>query len=135
MQIILISSRTLGASELLLCLSLFSHLFFFFSLLFVFLPLLFLKSIPPLRLLRLLLLSIAAIRLPPFSSPLVSSLYRSFMALSLMSTRPGLTLSRWPIHQRVRGRFGQSYWVRVGDSGYWCHFWHPLFGADMLKHK
>lgn len=46
MQIILISSRTLGASELLLRLSLFSHLFFF-PLLFVFLPLLFLKSIPP----------------------------------------------------------------------------------------
>lgn len=133
MQIILISSRTLGASELLsfFCASLFS-LTCFFPLLFVFLPLLFLKSIPPLR---LLLFSIAAIRLPPFSSPLVSSLYRSLMALSLMSTRPGLTLSRWPIHQRVRGRFGQSDWVRVGDSGYWCHFWHPLFGADMLKHK
>lgn len=49
MQIILISSRTLGASELLLLLSLFSHLFF--PPLFVFLPLLllllFLKSISP----------------------------------------------------------------------------------------
>lgn len=130
MQIILISSRTLGASELLLRLSLFSHLFFPPVVCFLAVVVFEVHS-PPSVSSSSPSLPFVSLRSPP---PLVSSLYR-LMALSLMSTRPGLTLSRWPIHQRVRGKFGQSNWVRVGDSGYWCHFWHPLFGADMLEHK
>lgn len=120
MQIILISSRTLGASELLLLLSLFSLVF---SPLFVFLLLLllFLKSSPP-HLYLLLLLSIAAIRLSPLSSPLVWSLDLRLVVLSSRRSRPGLTLCGCPIRRRVTGRFGRSGWVGVGDLGFWCHF-------------
>ncbi len=91
MQIILISSRTLGASELLLLLSLFSHLFF--SLLFVFLLLLlFLKSLfsPPLPL-YLLLFSI--IRL---SSLLPSGLVVGFVSRgSFMAVKSTWPNPRW----------------------------------------
>lgn len=65
MQIILISLRTLGASEFLLLPSLFSHLFFSPLFVFLLLLLLFLKSFP----------------LPPLSPP---SLHRCHLSLSFL---------------------------------------------------
>lgn len=121
MQIILISSRTLGASELLLPLSLFSRLFF--SLLFVFLPLLllFLKpfSIPP-------SISSSSPSLPfvsLLSPPLCFwSLHLCLVVLSSLRSRPGLTLCGCPMQRRVTGRFGRSGGWGAGGLGFWCHF-------------
>ena len=120
MQIILISSRTLGASELLLLLSLFSHLFSpccLFSCCYCccfWSPLPFPPpSPPPLHRCHSSLSSLL-----PFCSG-------RWMALSSLRSRPGLTLSGCPIQWRVTGRFG-----RGGRSGGWeiwgsgATFWH-----------
>lgn len=119
MQIILISSRTLGASELLLLPSLFSHLFF--SLLFVFLPLLlFLKSLPPFP--PSISSSSSSLPSPPPTPSPIRSLNLCLVVLSSPHSRPGLTLRGCPIQGRATGRSGRSGWEGVGDCGFWCHF-------------
>lgn len=129
MQIILISSRTLGASELLLLLSLFSHLFFSLLFVFVLLLLLFLKSF-----------SISPLSPPPLhcchsslSSLLPSGLVVGLRVLSSPRRRPGLTLCGCPIQRRVTGRFGRSWWVGVGDLWFWCHFLASQIGLSQSQ--
>lgn len=117
MQIILISSRTLGASELLLLLSLFSLVFFFLVVCFLAVIVVVFEVPPPLYISSS---SIAAIRLSPLSSPLVWWL--DLCLLSSLRRRPGLTLCGCPMQRRVSGRLGRSSGVGVGDLGYWCHF-------------
>lgn len=123
MQIILISSRTLGASELLLLLSHFSlHLFFFPVVCFLAVIVVVFEVPPPPPYISS---SIAAIRPAPLSSPLVWSL--DLCLLSSLCRRPGLTLRGCPIRRRVPGTF-VAEWVGWGREweiwGSGAAFWH-----------
>lgn len=124
MQIILISLRTLGASELLLLLSRFSHLFFFPSCLFSCCNCCcFWSTPPPPPPYISSSSSIAAIRLSPLSSPLVWSL--DLCLLSSLCRRPGLTLCGSPIQEEgdweiCGGVVGWGW--EIWGSG--ATFWH-----------
>lgn len=127
MQIILISRRTLGASEALLLLFLFSHLFFFLTVVCFLAVIVVVFEVLLRFLLHLLLHSNTAIAslLSLLPSGLVVGL-RCLLVLSSPHCRPSLYLRGEIIHRRVMGEMGGEDGWRVERFGVPV----PLFGTS-----